>query len=90
MNENNKHEDMVECYYNGATIYVPKKKFADMLFELEAGGSDYVRYKDGAKLYKMSKNSFHNLAEAADAIYHFQGIALINIKDINEYLKCCK
>ncbi len=90
MNENKEHEDMVECHYNGASIYVPKKKFADMLFELEAGGSDFVRFKEGAKLFKMSERSFHDLAEAADAIYHFRGIALINVNDIKEYLKYCK
>ena len=90
MNENNEHDDMVECHYNGANIYVPKKEFAEFLFELQLDESEYVRFKEGAKLYKMSENSFRDLARDADAIYHYRNIALVSVKDIKEFMKTCK
>lgn len=48
----------------------------------------FVRYKDGAELYSLSKNQFRKLAEEAQAIYRWgDKVVLINTQIIDKYLE---
>ncbi len=90
MVENTNHEEMVECHYKGAIIHVPAKTFAKVVMELQIDGRTYVRYKEGAELFGMSERKFWELAEAADAVHRFGKVALVNLKEIEDFLKYCK
>lgn len=47
----------------------------------------FVRYKEGAELYGMSKNQFVKLAKDAHATYKVGNLVLVNIKLFEEYLE---
>lgn len=88
--EFNGTEEMVECRYKGSITYIPLKIFLRATYELQFDGKKYVRYKEGAKMYSMSPNSFMKVAAMADAVYHFNKIALVNVEEIDEYMKYLK
>ena len=89
MRENSNHEDMVECHYQGSIIYVPVKLFVEVTMQMQVNGRPFVRYKDGARLFSMSQNKFRELAITADAVHHFDKIALVEVVKVIEFLRLC-
>lgn len=53
--------------------YIPRKK--------------YIRYKTGALLYSVSERTLREWAKEAEATVKIDGIALVNVKDLNTYLE---
>ena len=83
-------EEMVECHYNGAIIYIPVPLFVRMTYNMQFDDRKYIRYKEGARVYGISEHTFSKLASAADAIYHPNKIALVNIAEFDEYMQYMK
>ncbi len=83
-------EDMVECHYEGATMYLPKKLFLEILLRSRVDGKKYVRYKEGAYLYSMSEREFNKLAHDAKAVYKRNKMALVKLEIIDNYLEYFK
>ncbi len=48
----------------------------------------FFRYKDGAKHYSLSQNTFERLAKEAGAVYHYGKAVLVNTEIIDDYLEC--
>lgn len=48
---------------------------------------DYLRPKQGAEMYNMSRTSFTKLAMEAGALYKINAMVLINKKIFEEYLE---
>ena len=91
MKEKNEHEDMVECHYKGAVIYVPAKLFVSMTMRMKFDHRKFIRYKDGASIYGMSLSSFKELVKNSGALYHpSEKVALINVEKLDEYLEYFK
>ncbi len=88
--ERTTHENMVECYYNGTIIYVPVKMFVRVTMEMGLDERKYIRYKDGPRIYSMSLSNFKRVVENADAVHRVGGTALINVKELDEYLGFCR
>ena len=83
-------DEMVECHYNGAVIYVPVRLFISMTMNMQFDDRKYIRYREGARVYGMSEHSFSKLASDADAVYHPNKMALVNISEFDEYMKYFK
>ena len=41
---------MVECHYEGAVLYVPRKVFMEILLRTRIDEKKFVRYKEGAQI----------------------------------------
>ena len=86
-----KNEDMVECHYKGAVIFVPAKLFVSMTMRMKFDKKKFIRYKDGAAMYGMSMSSFKDLVRNSGALYHpSEKVALINVEKLDEYLEYFK
>lgn len=70
---------------------MPRERKRYTVEELEkvitSGAKKYVRYEEGAKLYSMGRNTFIDLARQANAVYKFKGVALVNVKKVDEYME---
>ena len=86
--------NMVECHYRGSVTFIPVKLFFSMTSRIGFEDRKFVRYKDGARIYSMSENSFIALANDAGAVYHpgLKGqpgkIAMVNVALFDEFLEC--
>lgn len=47
----------------------------------------FVRYKEGAELYSMSKSKFERLAKEAEATYKIDKIVLVNRDIFEQYIE---
>lgn len=47
----------------------------------------YVRLKDGAELYGVSKTTFSKMADEAGAKRKVNGLVLINVEKLDEYIE---
>ena len=83
-------EGMVECHYEGAVLYVPKKVFMEILLRTRIDEKKFVRYKEGAQIYSMSEREFYNLAHDAKAVYKRNKMALVKVDVLDEYLEYFK
>ena len=55
--------------------------------KLEQNEKRFVRYKDGAELYSMSKSKFMHLAKEANATYKIDKIVLVNCDIFEQYIE---
>ena len=88
--EFNGTEEMVECRYKGSITYIPLKVFLRVTFDVQNEGKKFIRYKEGAKMDSMSEHSFMRYAAMANAVYHVNKIALVNVAEFDEYMKYLK
>lgn len=51
------------------------------------GTKKYVRYSEGADLYSMGIHGFTDLAKEAGAVRKINGVCLVNIEILNEYIE---
>jgi len=84
------NEGMVECFYNGATIYIPVNLFVAMTYRTQMDRKKFVRYKEGAEIYSMSEREFNKLAHDANAVYKRNKMALVKLDIIDKYLEYFK
>ncbi len=88
--ENTPGEEMVECLYQGASIFIPLKLFLSMTFRTQVNEKKYVRYKEGSRLYSMSEREFNKLAHDANAVYKLNKMALVRLDLVDRYLEYFK
>lgn len=55
--------------------------------KIENGQKQYIRYNDGAELYSMGLHTFRDLAIEAGATRKMQGVVLVNVRIINDYIE---
>ncbi len=84
------NEEMVECHYNGVISYIPVSLFVRMTTNMQFDDRKFIRYKEGARVYGMSEHAFSKLANAADAVYRPNKIALVSIAEFDEYMSYMK
>lgn len=51
------------------------------------GIKKYVRYAEGAELFSMGQHAFMDLAKESGAVRKINGICLVNIEKLNEYIE---
>lgn len=84
---NDSKKDMVECHYNGAIVYIPKKLFLAMTMRTQYDNRKFIRYKEGAEMYGMSQREFYKLAHDAGAVYKRNTMALVKIDIIDDFME---
>lgn len=47
----------------------------------------FVRYADGAEMYSMGMTKFQQLAKDANACYKIDGLVLVNLDILDEYIE---
>lgn len=52
--------------------------------------TEFIRYKEGAKIYGMSLRKFQDFAKEAGAVYKIGKIVLINRQILDDYLETFK
>lgn len=55
--------------------------------KIENGQKQYIKYNDGAELYSMGLHTFRDLAIEAGATRKMQGVVLVNVRIINDYIE---
>lgn len=55
--------------------------------KIENGQKQYIRYNEGAELYSMGLHTFKDLAIEAGATRKMQGVVLVNVRIINDYIE---
>ena len=55
--------------------------------KIENGQKQYIRYNEGAELYSMGLHTFRDLAIEAGATRKLQGVVLVNVRIINDYIE---
>ncbi len=55
--------------------------------KIENGQKQYIRYNEGAELYSMGLHTFRDLAIEAGATRKMQGVVLVNVRIINDYIE---
>lgn len=55
--------------------------------KVNSGLKKYVRYKEGADLYSLGIHGFQALAKEAGAVRKINGVCLVNIEVLNEYIE---
>lgn len=81
-------KEMVKCDYNSQIYLVPVDTFAKVLMNLDLMEKHFVRYKTGAKLYDMSERQFIDLAKDAKATFKINRMVLVDLKLVDNYIKC--
>lgn len=51
------------------------------------GRKRFVRYAEGAALYSLGLHTFQEIAKEADAVYKVKRCILVNVEEIDRYLK---
>ncbi len=88
MTKERDEENLVKCIYNDVVFYVPSDVFSIILLRTQRYSTKkYVRYKEGAELYSMSERKFTELANNADAVMHVDKIALVDLEQIEKYIR---
>lgn len=55
--------------------------------KVKNGQKKYIRYAEGAELYSMGQHSFRELAKEADAVRKVKGVALVNVRILDDYIE---
>lgn len=55
--------------------------------KVNSGLKKYVRYKEGADLYSLGIHGFQSLAKEAGAVRKINGVCLVNVEILNEYIE---
>lgn len=58
-----------------------------LIIKIENGQKQYIRYNEGAELYSMELHTFRDLAIEAGATRKMQGVVLVNVRIINDYIE---
>ena len=92
MDKVKREKEFVECHQpNGVISMVPSYIFDRVLYETrheKDHSVQYVTYKEGAEMYRMSEKFFRDWVNEIGAAKHLtQGKVIVSIKLIEEYLK---
>ena len=64
-----------------------RRKVESLEIAVNSGTKKYVRYNEGADLYSMGIHGFTDLAKEAGAGRKINGVCLVNIDILNEYIE---
>ena len=64
-----------------------RRKVEPLEIAVNSGTKKYVRYNEGADLYSMGIHGFTDLAKEAGAVRKINGVCLVNVDILNEYIE---
>lgn len=82
-------EELVKCEFHEAILHVSNETLAEVLLRAPFTGRTYYRYPEAAKLYGISESKMKLLAREADAVRKPDGVALVNIHVLDQFVEDC-
>ncbi|MBO5597851.1 MAG: hypothetical protein J5943_04545 [Oribacterium sp.] len=82
-------EELVKCEFHGAIFYISNEVLAEVLLRMPFKGRIYFRYPEAAELYGISESKMKILSKVADAVRKPDGVALVNIRVMDEFMEDC-
>ncbi len=64
-----------------------RRQVESLEIAVNSGTKKYVRYNEGADLYSMGIHGFTDLAKEAGAVRKINGVCLVNVDILNEYIE---
>ena len=82
-------EELVKCEFHGAVFYISNEVLSEVLLRMPFKGRMYYRYPEAAELYGISESKMKILSKTADAVRKPDGVALVNIHVMDEFMEDC-
>ena len=82
-------EELVKCEFHDTVFYVSNEVLAEVLLKMPFKGRNYYRYPEAAELYGISEGKMKLLSKEADATRKPDGVALVNIHVMDQFIEDC-
>lgn len=81
---------MVECRFKDKVFKIDPETFSRILFEVNIGDKDFVRFKTGAERIDCSERQYRDIAADADAIYGIGKMRFVDPKQVKAFILSSK
>ena len=82
-------EELVKCEFHDTVFYVSNEVLAEVLLKMPFKGRNYYRYPEAAELYGISEGKMKLLSKEAGATRKPDGVALVNIHVMDQFIEDC-
>ena len=82
-------DELVKCEFHDTVFYVSNEVLAEVLLKMPFKGRNYYRYPEAAELYGISEGKMKLLSKKADATRKPDGVALVNIHVMDQFIEDC-
>lgn len=79
-------DELVRCEIHNQVFYISNEVLSEVLLRMQFRGRHLFRYKEAADLYGISESKMKILSKKADAIRKIDGIALVDIRVMDQYI----
>ena len=80
-------DELVRCEFNNQVFYISNEVLSEVLLRMQFRGRHLFRYPEAADLYGISESKMKILAKKADAVRKMDGIALVDIRVMDQYVE---
>lgn len=78
--------ELVRCEFHNQVFYISNEVLSEVLLRMQFRGRHLFRYKEAADLYGISESKMKILSKKADAVRKLDGIALVDIRVMDQYI----
>ena len=82
-------DDLVKCEFHDTVFYISNEVLAEVLLRMPFKGRIYYRYNEAADLYGISESKMKILSKEAEAVRKPDGVALVNIRVMDQFMEDC-
>lgn len=82
-------EELVKCEFHDTVFYISNEVLSEVLLRMPFKGRNYYRYPEAAELYGISEGKMKLLSKEADATRKPDGVALVNIHVMDQFIEDC-
>ena len=82
-------DELVKCEFHDTVFYISNEVLAEVLLRMPYKGRNYYRYPEAAELYGISEGKMKLLSKEADATRIPDGVALVNIHVMDQFIEDC-
>lgn len=82
-------DELVKCEFHETIFYISSEILSEVLLRMPYKGRNYYRYPEAAKLYGVSEGKMKLLSKEADATRKPDGVALVNIHVMDQFIEDC-
>ncbi|MBR1479263.1 MAG: hypothetical protein IJ608_15085 [Lachnospiraceae bacterium] len=79
-------DELVRCEFHNQVFYISNEVLSEVLLRMQFRGRHLFRYKEAADLYGISESKMKILSKKADAVRKLDGIALVDIRVMDQYI----
>lgn len=79
-------DDLVRCEFHNQVFYISNEVLSEVLLRMHFRGRHLFRYKEAAELYGISESKMKILAKKAGAVRKLDGVVLVDIRIMDQYV----